>query len=389
VRESTFARSPNVPVSVPSGSVKDYADAFATFLRNEQRLTPYRGYRPPDLETGAQHLRGLQALLFDTGWSRAGWPEHAGGLGGDPLCRAAMFELLTENDIPLPEGYLTLEILAPVLFVHAPHLTRFFPALLRGDERWCQAFSEPDAGSDLAALRTRMEPDASGWRISGQKVWSSFGHIACRAVLLARTSEAGTRGLTMVLVDLDQPGVTVRPIRTEDGENHLAEIFLDGAHADVDRVIGEVGQGWAVAMYMLQWERGAWGWQQQGKFHKRLEQALANGAAPPVAALGRAYLAATALRLRTRETVRRLARDENLGPETSIDKLLLAEAELCVWDTVRHGLSPLLELDDAPGQGRWLRHEFLYSRAAPIYGGSREIQRTLVAERLLGLPRER
>lgn len=366
-----------------------YAAAFSRFLVHDPRLEPYRGYRAPDLEAGAEHLRGLQALLFDTGWSRVGWPEPAGGLGGSPLCRAAMFELLTEHGIPLPEGYLTLEILAPVLFVYAPQLTRFFPPLLRGDERWCQAFSEPDAGSDLASLRTRLEPDGDGWRLTGQKVWSSFGHIAQRAVLLARSGEPGTRGLTMALVDLDQPGVTVRPIRTEDGENHLAEIFLDGARIDGDRIIGAVGEGWSVAMYMLQWERGAWGWQQQGKFHKQLEEMLSTCEDVPHGALGRAYLAATALRLRTRDTVRRLAREENLGPETSVDKLLLAEAELTVWDTVRHALSPLLELDDSAGRGPWLRHEFLYSRAAPIYGGSREIQRTLVAERLLGLPRSR
>jgi alkylation response protein AidB-like acyl-CoA dehydrogenase len=118
-----------------------------------------------------------------------------------------------------------------------------------GDEFFCQAFSEPDAGSDLASLRTRMEPDGDGWRITGQKVWSSFGHLANRSVLLARSGGEGHRGLTMVLVDLDQAGVDVRPIRTEEGGNHLAEIFLDGAHLPPDRIIGELGGGWNVAMY--------------------------------------------------------------------------------------------------------------------------------------------
>ena len=193
----------------------------------------------------------------------------------------------------------------------------------------------------------------------------------------------------MVLLDLDQPGVTVRPIRAEDGQNHFGEIFLDHAYLPSDRIIGSVGAGWNMAMYMLQWERGAWGWQQQGRFHHRLEAALqlagdSTGDAS-AAAVGRAYAALTALRLHTLRTVQRLARDEALGPEVSIDKLLLVEAELAVWDAIRSIARPGLELDR---DLEWLRDEFLFSRAAPIYGGSQDIQRTLVAQRVLGLPRE-
>jgi len=372
-------------------SPRAYAAALSRFLETDERAASYRGYHAPDLETGAAHLLGLQRLLFAEGWSRQGWPENCGGLGGDPLLRAAMFETLVDHDVPLPEGYLNLEILAPVLLVYAPHLaSRYIARLLEGQETWCQGFSEPDAGSDLASLRTRMEPDGDGWRLTGQKVWSSFGHIAQRTVLLARSGGPGHRGLTMALLDFDQPGVTVRPIRAEDGENHLAEIFLDGAYLPADRVIGELGGGWGIAMYMLQWERGAWGWQQQARFHRRLEVALESNAAPvsSAPALGRAYLALAALRLRTRDTVRQLAREETIGAATSIDKLLLVDAEVAVWDVVRYLLHPLLELGDEEGAAAWWRAEFFYSRAAPIYGGSQEIQRTLVAQRLLGLPRE-
>lgn len=370
------------------GSPADYARALATFLRDDPRVAPYRGFRPEGLETGAEVLRGLQRLLFDEGWSRLGWPERCGGLAGDPRFRAALFETLWDADVQIPEGYTTLEILVPVLLVHAPHLAEeLFPALLRGDETWAQAFSEPDAGSDLAALRTRMEPDGDGFRLTGQKVWSSYAHLAQRAVLLARSGGPGHRGLTMVLLDLDQPGVDVRPIRCEDGDNHLAEIFLDDALVPASRVIGGLGDGWGIAMYMLQWERGAWGWLQQGRFHNRLGLALrtAEPGAASAAAIGRAYCATTALRLQTRTTVGRLASEETLGPEVSIDKLLLVDAELATWDAVRHHLAPGLELDD---DLHWLLGEFLFSRAAPIYGGSQEIQRTLVAQRILGMPRE-
>jgi alkylation response protein AidB-like acyl-CoA dehydrogenase len=383
------------PVGLRSSELRDLAPSeyrrrLSNFLGSDPRVEPYASYRSPDFESGARHLKGLQALLFEEGWSRLGWPERIGGLGGDPRLRAAMFDTLWEHDIAIPEPYSTLEILVPVMIVYAPHLAeRYFPALLRGDEAWAQGFSEPDAGSDLAALRTRMEPEGHGWRITGQKVWSTFGHLAQRSVLLARSGEAGHRGLTMVLLDLDQPGVEVRPIRTETGENHFSEFFLDAAFLPGDRILGQPGQGWTIAMYMLQWERGAWGWLQQGRFHNRLGHAVRQ--APrrrdpaSLGTLGAAYTAMAALRARTRSTVERLAREETLGPEVSVDKLLLIDAETAVWDSIRHLYGPRFDLDP---ELHWIREEFLFSRAAPIYGGAQEIQRSLVAQRLLGMPRE-
>lgn len=369
-------------------SLADYTTALDDFLGTDPSLDPFRGYRPPDLEAGASHLNALQRLLFDEGWSRVGWPERCGGLGGDPRCRAALFQTMWDHDILIPEAYTTLEILVPVLLVYAPHLAdELLPSLLRGDEAWAQAFSEPDAGSDLAALRTRMEPDGDGYRLTGQKVWSTYAHLAQRSVLLARSGEPGHRGLTMVLIDLDQAGVDVRPIRAEDGDNHFGEIFLDDAYVPKKRVIGELGQGWAVAMYMLQWERGAWGWLQQGRFHNRLQHAIRLGVPSETssASLGRAYANTAALRLQTKNTVERLAREEQLGPEVSVDKLLLVDAELETWNAIREHLGPRFDLDD---DLHWLRGEYFFSRAAPIYGGSQEIQRSLVAQRVLGMPRE-
>jgi alkylation response protein AidB-like acyl-CoA dehydrogenase len=369
-------------------SLADYTTALDDFLGTDPSLDPFRGYRPPDLEAGASHLNALQRLLFDEGWSRVGWPERCGGLGGDPRCRAALFQTMWDHDILIPEAYTTLEILVPVLLVYAPHLAdELLPSLLRGDEAWAQAFSEPDAGSDLAALRTRMEPDGDGYRLTGQKVWSTYAHLAQRSVLLARSGEPGHRGLTMVLIDLDQAGVDVRPIRAEDGDNHFGEIFLDDAYVPKKRVIGELGQGWAVAMYMLQWERGAWGWLQQGRFHNRLQHAIRLGVPSETssASLGRAYANTAALRLQTKHTVERLAREEQLGPEVSVDKLLLVDAELETWNAIREHLGPRFDLDD---DLHWLRGEYFFSRAAPIYGGSQEIQRSLVAQRVLGMPRE-
>jgi alkylation response protein AidB-like acyl-CoA dehydrogenase len=368
-------------------SPRDYEIALSAFLIEDPRLRDFRHYRAPTLEAGATHLKGLQRLLFKEGWSRLGWPERSGGLGGDPRFRGAMFETLWRFDIPIPESYATLETLAPVILVHAPHLAdALLPRLLRGDESWTQAFSEPDAGSDLASLRTRMERDGVGWRITGQKAWATYGHLAQRAILLARSDGSGHRGLTMVLLDLDQPGVETRPTRAENGENHFSEIFLENAFLPHERIIGQQGEGWTVAMYMLQWERGAWGWLQQGRFHSRLNFALKSKRDDPAAAaaLGRAYAMTTALRLQTRATVDRLAHQDTLGADVSIDKLLLVDAELAVWNSIRDHIG--LALDTDP-ELEWLRREFLFSRAAPIYGGSQDIQRTIVAQRVLGMPR--
>ena len=375
---------------LPTASPAEYAASLLAFLTGDPRIEPYRSYRPPSYEAAAAHLAELQKLIFDEGWSRLGWPEQFGGRGGDPRLRAAMFETMWRSDILIPETFTLLEVLAPVLMVYSPVLAeRHFPPLLRGDEIWCEGFSEPDAGSDLASLRTQMEPDGDDWRVTGQKLWTSNGHLSQRSVLLARSGEAGHRGLTMVLVDLDQPGVEVRPIRAQSGENNFSEMFFDGAHLPGDRIIGHLGQGWEIAMYMLQWERGAYGWLQQGRLHSRLELALRDAGAPPpglAQALGAAYAAASSLRLRTRSTVRRLAAEEQLGAEVAIDKLLLVDAELATWDVVRQLYGARFDLEP---ELAWLRSEFMFSRAAPIYGGSQEIQRSLVAQRVLHMARSR
>jgi alkylation response protein AidB-like acyl-CoA dehydrogenase len=377
-------------IESPPETLAEYRRLLSEFLKNDPRLAPYRAYRAPDFDTGARHLIGLQELLFDEGWSRVGWPTDAGGLGGNPRSRAVMFEALWDADIQIPESYTNLEILVPVMLVYAPEVGRaLLPGVLRGEDAWAQAFSEPEAGSDLASLRTRLEPDGDGWRLTGQKIWSTYAHLSKRSILLCRSGEAGHRGLTMVLVDLEQDGVDVRPIRAQDGNNHFSEIFLDGAYVPKERVIGELGQGWEIAMYMLQWERGAWGWLQQGRFHARLEYMLKNGLFPSepgagTAELGRSYAATAALRLQTHDTVDQLADEVELGPQVSIDKLLLIEAETRVWNAMRHLGGPRFDSDP---DLEWIRDDFMFSRAAPIYGGSLEIQRTLVAQRVLGMPR--
>jgi alkylation response protein AidB-like acyl-CoA dehydrogenase len=261
------------------------------------------------------------------------------------------------------------------------------PRLLRGDETWCQGFSEPGTGSNLAALACRAVRTGDGWRVTGQKVWTSLAQYAQRCVLLTRTgaAESAHRGITALFVDMDVPGITVRPIETMHGQPEFCEVFFDDVLVPVERMLGEEGQGWSVAMDLLPYERSTSLWH-RGAFLQQRLQHLLDGPATSLSAdeLGDVVVQLFALRARSRATQHRLASGERLGPETSVDKVLLAATEQAVFDLVADALADdVLIGDDAAGE-RW-RSEYLYSRAATIYGGSAEIQRNVLARRVLDL----
>jgi alkylation response protein AidB-like acyl-CoA dehydrogenase len=369
-----------------------FADDVAAWLRdNAARLAPFRELRPGSIEDAFAHERPLLRMLADAGWSRHGWPEAAGGLGGRATLRAVLYDELAAAGYVIPEAFNILETVGPMLCTYAPHLARDeVPALLAGNRLWCQGFSEPDAGSDLAALRTRAVADGDTFVVNGQKTWVSFGHLAQACGLLARTGAPDSRhkGLSILWVDMTLPGVTARPIRAASGRNEFAEIFFDDVVVPRSCLVGGLDEGWAVAMHLLQFERGMYGWLRQAVMHRWLDDALAAGRSAGEAAVGGAWLAALSLRARCRETVLRLSDGEFLGPEISVDKLLLSSGEQTVLDTVRALTWPALEIDDSPAAQR-LRADWFFTRAASIYGGSAEVQRDIVAEHMLGLPRSR
>jgi alkylation response protein AidB-like acyl-CoA dehydrogenase len=378
-----------------SDEYADDVDAFrAAFARwlddNEVLLATQRRLHSTEWVEVARGQAALQAALFDAGWVRYGWPEELGGSGGDARHRGSVYDALEERRVPVPEAYWLLETLLPMLSVYAPDLAgRHLAAVLRGDEVWCQGFSEPDTGSDLAALRTRAHRDDDGWVINGRKIWTSQATAATRCVALVRTGapESRHRGLSMFLVDLDTPGVTVRPIRAMTGRDEFGEVTFEDVRVVSDRLIGHDGDGWSQAMYLLQWERGMYPWQRQAALLALLDRLLDDHRDEiDPGDLADAYLAVVPMRLSSRTTIHRLAAGENPGPEVSVDKVLLARAELAVHDLARDLLSPALELGDADDDDVW-RQRYLYSRPAPIYGGSIEIQRTILADRVLGLPR--
>jgi alkylation response protein AidB-like acyl-CoA dehydrogenase len=344
----------------------------------------------------AQYVR-VKRALWDAGFGRCGWPESAEGLGGPPLLRAVVGEEVAARQMADPGCWSMIEVLAPTVLAFAGErlAAETVPALLRGDELWCQGFSEPSAGSDLASLTCRARPTDFGWAIDGQKLWTSFAQFARRCVVLARTGEPGSahRGITAFFVDMDTPGITHRPIETQHGRPEFCEVFFDDVRVGPDRLLGRPGQGWQVAMDILPyerstafWHRGAHLLQRCGDLvdHLAFVEAPSHRAASAAAELGEAYQAIIAFRLRSRATQHRLATGEPLGAETSIDKVLVAFAEQRLFDAARNLLPGVIEFDGDPPAAGW-REDFLYSRAATIYGGTAEIQRNIIARRLLDL----
>jgi alkylation response protein AidB-like acyl-CoA dehydrogenase len=344
-----------------------------------------------------QHMAQIakaRHLTFDAGWARCGWPESVGGLGGSSLLRAYLSEALTARDLVYSGVYSMPEVLGPSVVTFAPPelSAAMLPRFLRGDEVWCQGFSEPGTGSNLASLTCRAVRADDGWRVTGQKVWTSLAQYSQRCVLLTRTGtiESAHRGITALFLDMDSPGITARPIGTMHGEPEFCEVFFDDVRVPFDRTIGQENEGWAFAMDLLPYERSTSLWQRAAFLHRRLGDLVAEAdpdAIDPMK-LGEVTQLVYAFRARSRATVHRLARGESLGAETSIDKVLLATAEQAVFDLVAETLPATVTIDDDSRSERW-RTEFLYSRAASIYGGSSEIQRNIIARRVLDLGNDR
>jgi alkylation response protein AidB-like acyl-CoA dehydrogenase len=376
---------------VNTQSMADYRSELQTWLdAHHDELAPT--FAPPGtLDDQMAQMQRVKAILFAAGWMRYGWPERVGGLGGSPILRTELGAALATRGIADPGHFSLVEVLAPTLIEFAaPELAAdVVPRLLSGEEMWCQGFSEPETGSDLASLRCRAVRDGEhSWVINGQKVWTSLAQYSQRCVLLTRTGppQSRHRGITAFFVDMDTPGITVSPIEMINGVREFTEVFFDDVVVPADRVIGEVDGGWAVAMSILPYERSSCFWQRIAHLYRRLETvvALASDDDLSAEAIGSAYVQLHALRARSRATQHRLAAGEPLGAETSIDKVLVAAGEHATYETARHLLPAAIALDDSAAGVMW-REEYLYSRAATIYGGTAEVQRNIIARRLLDL----
>jgi alkylation response protein AidB-like acyl-CoA dehydrogenase len=376
-----------------SASTAEFRDALVEWIeeRRAELEPPYRDHGSTD-ELLA-HQRRVQRLGFDHGFMRWGWAPEVGGLGGNPLFRAVLGEELTGRGLVHSAAFSMTEVLGPAVIAYADAAlaAEVVPALLRGDETWCQGFSEPEAGSDLGSLRTTAVRDGDTWVLSGQKLWTSWAHHASRCVVLARTEGPGTgsRGISAFFVDMDSPGIDVHPLATLAGVDEFCETFFDEVRVPAGRLLGSPGDGWQVAQHILGCERGPIFWQRASWLLHHLGEIAAMTDDGDVAAqhlIGLAFADVSALRARSRSTQREVAADNLRAAESSIDKILIAAADQAVFDAARFVLPGVVELDDSPLADRY-RKEWAYSRAATIYGGTSEIQRDIVASRLLNLPK--
>ena len=346
--------------------------------------------------------RRWQARLAADRWVGVHWPVEFGGRGATPL-EVAIFNLeYARSRAPQPVNRTGVNLVGPTLLTHGDddQRSRWLPAILSAGEIWCQLFSEPGAGSDLAGLTTRATRVDGGWALDGQKVWTSYAQYSRWGIALVRTDPEAPkhRGITCMAVDMEADGIEVRPLVTMTTEAEFNEVFLDGVFVPDDQVIGGLHAGWSVANTTLAHERGTTFPFKEQVVHEvylgqLLDLAVASGALDdPLVAdqLVDAYVKLRVLRLHNWRTMTRLQRGEAPGPESSLAKLAwtdmtqsLSEAALAVVGDAAPLWGPV---EGNPAGGRWQR-QWLWSKAASIAGGTSEVQRTIIGERMLGLPR--
>ena len=385
-------------------SLRSEDEAFAAearaWLEANAVPTPAFASVAEEIEWG----RAWQARLAAARWVAIAWPPEYGGRGASPV-QVALFNLeYARAGAPQPVNRVGINLVGPTLLAHgsAEQRRRWLPPILSAEELWCQLYSEPGAGSDLASLATRAEPAQDGWLLSGQKVWTSYAGFARFGMCLARTAAEADlprhRGISCLAVDMTAPGVEVRPLVQITGDAEFSEVFLDEVFVPGHHLIGTVHGGWNVAGTTLAHERGtSFPFKEQVLHESYLAQlwGLAEERGllddPLVAdGLAQAFVELRILRLHNWRTLSRLGKGEEPGPESSWVKLAwtgmtqnLSELALQIVGQA----SPLWAGAGAnPGQGRWQR-QWLWSKAASIAGGTSEIQRTIIAERILGLPR--
>ena len=369
-------------------------------LTGEFAALRFRG--GPGDEDFSPELRKLwEQQLAQGRWIGAGWAAEHGGRGLSINQQVIFFEEYARAGGPGRMGHIGEGLVGPTIaaFGTREQQLRFLPPILAGQHFWCQGYSEPGAGSDLANIKTRANlDDASGhWLISGQKVWTSLAHESDWCFVLARTEpgSVGHRGLSFLLVEMDQPGIRVQPIRQLTGTSEFNEVFFDQARASTDNLIGQPGDGWKIAMALLGFERGVSTLGQQMQFQNELDEvvriAKTNGAAQDPVLRQRIAQAWSGLRVLRYNSLRMLSgvQDGSLRPEATIYKLAWSTWHVELGKLAMDVLGPEAELlAGAPYELTRLQALFLFTRADTIYGGSNEIQRNIIAERALGMPRE-
>ncbi len=339
-------------------------------------------------------LKAWQRRLFDAGYVGLLWPREYGGHGAPPVRQAILNEELARARAPQLLNRVGVNNAGPTLIAHGSDAqkTRLLPPILSGDEMWCQLFSEPGAGSDLAAVRTRAERDGDHFRVTGQKVWTSYAQFSRWGILLARTDAAAPKhkGLTYFIVDMQSPGIAIRPLMQATGSTEFSEVFLEDVLVPASDVVGRLDAGWEIAMTTLAHERGTgFAFKEQVLQRIAIDDLIAlarkaGRACDPIVrqAIARRHVDVEIMRLLNCRTLTRLAQGLEPGPESSLVKLF--------WASLTQDIQELALAIDGPdavrADGRFAQ-SFLWSRVSSIAGGTSEVQANIIAQRLLGLPR--
>jgi len=378
-------------------------EAFRAELRAWLQINVPRERLPATLEGEAAFLSAWQRRLYEAGWAAVHWPRQYGGRGVSLAEQAIFQEEMARARAPQMMNRVGINLVGPTLIAHGTEeqRRRYLQRILSCEEIWCQLFSEPNAGSDLASLRTRAERDGDVFRVNGQKVWTSYAQFASFGILLARTDPTAPqhKGISCFLVDMHSPGITIRPLRQLTGSAEFSETFFDNVIIPRANLIGVENDGWKVASTTLAHERGtAFPFKEQ-VLHKIYVDELADllrrrgGRDDPIVRQRYAarFIDVEIMRLHNCRMMTKLARGELPGADSSLVKLF--------WADLTHGLnelsmevigpwSQLPEIDEHPGIDKPWHHRFLWSLCGSIAGGTSEIQRNIIAQRLLGLPRQ-
>jgi len=354
-----------------------------------------------DLAEEVAFLRDWQAKLAGGRWVGVAWPEEYGGRGAGAVEHFIVTEELARARAPELVGRIGINLVGPTLLAHgtSEQRERWLPKILPAEQLWCQLFSEPGAGSDLASVTTRATPSDDGWVLDGQKVWTSYAQFADWGLCLARTNTEvpKQKGISAFAVDMRAPGVEVRPLRQITDETEFNEVFFDGVVIPEEQLIGPLDEGWRVANSTLTHERGIN--PRQLVIHVQLLEELLRLALESDAfdderlrpRLAQAAVEVRLFQLHNWRTLSRVAKGQEPGPEGSALKLYWSEMSKRMHDTVMAVLGPAAPLwfsaADNPGGGTWQR-SWLYYQASSIWAGTNEIQRNILGERVLGLPRE-
>ena len=379
---------------------QEVADWLEANLCGDFEPIRFRG-GPGDEHSFVEERKVWEQALAEGGWTAIGWPKEFGGRGASIEQQVIFNEEYARAGGPGRVGHIGETLTGPTLIAYGTQAQcdKYLPGIKAGRELWCQGYSEPSAGSDLANVKTkaRFDEPSGKWLLSGQKVWTSLAHESYFCFVIARTDpeSQGQKGLGFFLMKMDQPGVAIRPIHQLTGTAEFNEVFLDEAVCDADDIVGAPGDGWRVAMALLGFERGVSTLGQQMLFQSELNEIVAlaknNGAAQDPMIRQRLADAHIGLKIMRYNSMRMMSggEDGSLQKEAMIYKLYWASWHRNLGKLAMDVLGPEAELLSAePYELSRLQSLFLFTRADTIYGGTNQIQRNLIAERALGMPRE-